>query len=350
MKFQISLILFFGHACLTLLAQEDGALPLTRQYRAAVRQAHGAHEERTAQLMQMYMAHLDRLIESAQPRGEIEKIVLYLDEKENPGVGAPPRELQAIRQSLSQQQDRLEQERRKELLRIETYYANTLEREIQEKTRAGDIDAAVALTEELKESRERLALLVPEQDEEQEETGRELRLGPNILGDGNLDDANEDHWRFSSPGERNRTGFHTQTRQQAGGRRNKVLRFQQDERRVVTVTRSVNLKTDATYLLRWRVRLNTPWRHGIELRGKGRYYIGFRIPSHIWTRLPEARRVQLRPIAQRGYYLPDDTEWKVMETRLRASEQMSVLHISVSSGEGDLLIDDIEIMEILSDE
>ncbi|MCC5850501.1 MAG: hypothetical protein JJU29_20635 [Verrucomicrobia bacterium] len=349
MKFQISVIMILQLCFLTLFAQENGELPLTQQYQTAVRQARSAHEARTEQLMQMYTAHLDRLIESARPRGEIEKIVLYLDEKENPGVGDTPRELLSVRQSLTQQRERLENELQKELLRIETYYANALEREIQEKTRAGDIGRAVALTEILKESRERLALLEPG-DEEDQPTTRDLRLGPNILRDGNLDDANEDHWRFTVPGERNRTGFHTESRQEAGGQRNKVLRFQQDERRAAGVSRSINLKANTTYLVRWRVRLNAPWRHGIELRGKGTYNIGLRIPSRTWQRLPEARRLQLRPVAQRGFYLPDNTQWRVMETRLLAREEMSEFFISVSSGEGDLLIDDIEIMEILPDE
>lgn len=323
---------------------------LTARYTDAVREARQQHTQREEQLLEMYRSHLDRLIAAAQPQGDIESIVVYLDEKETPGEGEAHALLRTPRESLRQQRERLQQQYRDDRLRIERQYEAALDRQIQAYTRSGDIDAAVATSDTLQEVRERIAQLEPRSDSTEAAPEPDVRLGPEVLADGNLDDANEDHWRFSAPGGRNRTGFHTESRQEAGGQRNKVLRFQQDERRGLGVHRGVSLRPNQEYLLSWRHRLQSPWSQGIELRGKGHYYIGVRIPPATYRNFPLAQQQRFRPHARARINPPNSTEWVQMERRIRTGPHMNQLFISVSSGEGDFLIDDISIRPILPPE
>jgi len=131
---------------------------------------------------------------------------------------------------------------------------------------------------------------------------------------------------------------------------NQTFRFEQHESRWIGVSRHIRLKPGATYRVTWRARLLRPWRDGIELRGKGRYQMGFRIPARIFNAMPPLEQEKYRMSIRFSRQPPPDREWRDYRATLTAYPLQEIFFISVSAGEGEMLIDDIRIREILPPE
>lgn len=330
-----------------LTAHSGPAESLDTQYASAVQEAREAHAARMEQLDLMYQNHLERLIAAAQPRGDIESIVLFLDEKENTGAGGDHADLVNARQSLYAQRSRFEERLRGKLLRIEERYKEMLEAEMSSLTREGRIEDAMALNDALEEVRGRIEALRPPEPEKPDEP-ETPRVGDNIFPQGDMED--EDRWRVSSPGGRNRTGFHSESRHETGAAaRNQTLRFDMHENRRGSAHHRVPLRNGQTYQLTWRARLLRPWRQGIELRGKGHYMIGVRINGSQWRAFTPQQQLQIRRYRRFQITPPDSTDWESHSRTFEAGPHMDEFFITVSSGEGDFLIDDVEIRPILDD-
>lgn len=330
-----------------LMALPSGAESLESRYTAAIQEAREAHALRMEHLQRMYHNHLDRLIAAAQPRGDIESIVLFLDEKETLGSGGNHPELNSARQSLTAQQTRLETQFREDVLRIEQRYGEALEAEIASLTRAGRLEEAMALSQTLAGVRERQEALRPREEEEPAEP-EGPRLGDNIFPRGNMED--DGRWRISNLGGRNRTGFHSESRHETGGpARNQTIRFEMHERRGAHASHPVQLRDGQEYQITWRARQLRPWRQGIELRGKGHYMVGFQIGDRRWRTFTPEQQLAIRRQRRKQITPPDTTEWQTYTRTVLAGPHMDEFFISVSPGEGDFLIDDVEIRPILGD-
>jgi len=116
------------------------------------------------------------------------------------------------------------------------------------------------------------------------------------------------------------------------------------------VRRVVDLKENRTYRVSWRARMLRPWREGVAMRGKGRYSIGFRIPPDVLNAMPPFQRQEARPRVVVGMDPPPDREWREFSQDIKTEPLMTLLILRASDGEGDFLIDDIQIREILPPE
>lgn len=322
---------------------------LHRQYTEALSQAEEMAQLQKQQIVLAYLRHLDSLISAAQPRGDIESIVVYLDEKENPGAGEAPPTLVPVRAVLDQQFQRIDGELLSRRLGITEQYIQALQRQIETHVRANEVEQASALSPRLEEARAELARLRPPAEPDPEPSQPELRLGPNLLPGGNFEDGAEERWRLTiPPNTRNRTAFFSESNFATGGAgRNRVLRLEQDSRHTVGATHRIRVNPDTDYLISWNVRLTRPWRPGIELRGYGSYEVGFVVSSGALRHIPLAQQPQVRRRATRQVSVPREQEWTPQSIRVRAHPHMDTFEIAVSSGEGEWVIDDIEVREIL---
>jgi len=328
---------------------------LDEQYRQAAERLAQSHEQRVQQILGAYRQHLDSLIAGAQPRGDIESIVVYLDEKANPGEGAADTRIRGIRAILTEQLQRLESGQNQEQLQLETQYVRGLELRLAEALRNTDDERVHHIEERLGMARRRLAELTPPSESDAEPSSPpasppDRRLGPDLIPDGNFEDGGEDWWSVQiRPNTRNRSGFVSDSG--IRGDRNRVLRVQQDERHTILVQRRVGLTEGTRYEISWRSRLSRDWRFGIELRGYGTYDMGFRIAHNTFERLPDDVQKSIRD-HQRGHTLrkinpPRDSEWVTHTVNLTAYAHMDMLEIRINPGEGEWLIDDISIRAIL---
>lgn len=324
---------------------------LDTQYQEALDRLTQSHDQRVQQILHAYRSHLDGLIAAAQPRGDIEAIVVYLDEKEAPGEAEPDERLRTLRILLTEQIRQVEDGRRRELLHLETQYVRGLELRLAEALRSGDDARVRDIEERLESARLRVAEWTPPEPEPEPEAPPppERKYGPNLIPDGNFEEGGEDHWRLNVPGNtRNRSGFYSDT--SGGPQRNRVLRVHQDSDRAIVIRRRVALAANTEYEISWRSRLSRPWRSGIELRGYGTYDISFRISEPAFARLPVNVQQSSRARVTRTRQPPRHTEWMTHAVDLRAFPHMDILEIRVHPGEGEWYIDDIMIRAILPTE
>lgn len=329
---------------LTLLCAR--ADDLSDQYQAAVDRIHARHDEKHEQLLNSYRNHLDRLIAESQPRGDIEAIAVYLDEKEAPGTQSPTPALEMARAALDTQRQRMETERNEELQNMANIYLERLEQQVRDFTRAGDLENAIAASQRIEAVQNQLAGRLPDANPDGID---HANLGPDLFPEGQFDSATPEKWVQRIPGDgQNRSGFHIDTRAGMSRDRNTVLRIHQDERRPVFFGHPLPLEPGKRYQLSWRVSMARPWRSGIELRGKGHYQIGFQIEDSRFILLPEQDQVLLPRNAAQSLEPPPSTEWEQHSVILEAGTHMNQLFIDASRGEGEFLIDDIRVREVLT--
>ncbi len=317
---------------------------LEEQYQAAVNRIHERHNEHWEQLLVNYRNHLNRLIAESRPRGDIESIVIYLDEKAEPGTHPPTPALEMARAALDTQRERMERERNEELRNMATIYLERLEQQVRDHTRAGDLEKAIAASERMEAVRDPLA---------GRPTGADgvdpAHLGPNLFPQGRFDQVRPEHWVRRIPGrDTNRSGFHIDTRAGHSRERNTVLRIHQDETRTVFFGHPLALEAGRLYQLSWRASMARPWRSGVELRGKGRCRIGFQIDDTHYNLLSEEEQGLLTRSAAHSVEPPPSTAWEHHAVVLEPGPHMNQLFIRASRGEGEFLIDDIEVREILT--
>jgi hypothetical protein len=332
--------------CVLLTCLTASRLPadsLSEQYQAAVDRIHARHDEQWEQLLVRYREHLDRLIAEAQPRGDIESIAVYLDEKEEPGTQPPTPALEMARAALDTQQARMERERDEELRNMANIFLERLEQQVRDYTRAGDLESAIAASNRMQAVRDQLAGRTPGAGGVDP-----ANLGPNLFPQGNFERVRAENWVQRIPGrDSNRSGFHIDTRAGESRERNTVLRLHQHERQPVFFGHSLGLQEGKKYQVTWRVSMARPWRSGIELRGKGHYEVGFRISDGQFAQLGEQDQVLLRRTRSHSAEPPPSSAWVHKAVVLEAGPRMDQLFISASRGEGEFLIDDIEVREIL---
>jgi len=317
---------------------------LEEQYQAALNRIHDRHNERWEQLLVSYRNHLDRLIAESRPRGDIESIVIYLDEKAEPGTQPPTPALEMARAALDTQRERMERERNEELRNMATIYLERLEQQVRDHTRAGDLEKAIAASERMEAVRDQLAGRPAGADGVDS-----AHLGPNLFPQGGFDQVRAEHWVRRIPGrDTNRSGFHIDTRAGQSRDRNTVLRIHQDETRTVFFGHPLALEAGRLYQLSWRASMARPWRSGVELRGKGHYRIGFQIDDGQYNQLSEEDQVLLTRRADHSVEPPPSTAWEHHAVVLEPGPHMNQLFIRASRGEGEFLIDDIVVREILT--
>lgn len=314
------------------------------QYDAAVRRIQARHAEQWDPLVANYRNYLDRLIAEAQPRGDIESIAVYLDEKERPGSQTPTAALEAARGTFDTQRARIEKERDTELHHIASLFVERLEEMVRERTRAGDLDSAITAWNRKQEVREKLDGL------SSADGGRAAgTLGPDLFPEGRFERVRAEDWVKRTPGgDANRSGFHIDTRAGQSRQRNTVLRLHQDERSPVFFAHPVPLEPGRQYQVSWRTSMARPWRTGIELRGKGTYEIGFQIGGAELNQIEPRQRALLSRRAAVTRAPPPGAAWESHSVVLEAGPHMNQLFIQASPGEGEILIDNIEVREILS--
>lgn len=317
---------------------------LEEQYQAAVNRINDRHNTRRDQLLSSYRNHLDRLIAESRPRGDIESIVIYQDEKAEPGTQPPTPALETARATLDAQREQIEQERAQEIRALAAIYLERLEHTVREYTRAGDLDRAIAASERIEAVRQKT-----EGNPVSDADGIDPSLlGPNLFPQGDFDAAPSDAWIQRIPrGGNNRSGFHIDTRAGHTRERNTVLRIHQDESRSVFFSHPVSLEAGKRYQLSWRTSMARPWRSGVELRGKGDYRIGVRIDDSQITQLSEEEQMLLRRSAEHTIAPPPSLTWQRHTVLLEPGPFMNHLFIRASRGEGEFLIDDLELREIL---
>ncbi len=330
-------LLFF-----TFIASSLPADGLDEQYQAAVERIHSRHNERWEQLLSSYRNHLDRLIAEAQPRGDIESIAVYLDEKEEPGTQPPTPALETARAALDTQRERMESERNEELRKMADIYLERLEQQVRDFTRAGDLEKAIAASNRMQAVRDQLAGRSPGADGVDPAS-----LGPNLFPQGSFGQVQAENWVQRIPGrDTNRSGFHIDTRAGESRERNTVLRIHQHEHRPVFFGHPLTLEEGRRYQVSWRVSMARPWRSGIELRGKGHYQIGFQIDDHQFNGLSEQDQVLLSRRSAHSLEPPPGSAWEHHAVVLEAGRHMNQIFIDASRGEGEFLIDDIEVRAI----
>lgn len=335
--------------CLLLSGISLKAEPFIEQFEVAFARARTAHEERTETLLTAYRAHLDRLIAAAQPEGDIESIVVFLDEKANPGVGPADPRITQLRGTLQQQMERIQAQWSQDQIGLLTRLTTGLGTLVQEATRGGDLERAQQLRDRMIEAETRIAALQPDPAAATQQTAR--RLGDNLLPSGDFEERADDRWRFRIPdSNRNRSGIYTESRAETRtANRNRALRLQQHESSELRITHPVSVQAGQQYEISWRARLLTPWRHGIELRGHGSYHMGFHIPHHRFQTLSLLEQASVRRSATTRIEPPMSTEWERKSVTVQAHPHMIEFILTVSSGEGDWLIDDLQIRPVLPD-
>lgn len=348
-RFHIALGLLLASTIVPLRAQEKPD-PLVARRLAAVQAAEAAHQERRVDLANRYAEYVDRLRAQAQEEGELDLTLALIDEvksarsRQQPSDAEPPDSIRQGRDMFLQQTAELERALREDLRRIDTQYAQALDQRIQELTREGDIDAAKRMADEKRSVDERLtasAPTVPQPTPEAEQ--KEVKLGPNLLGGGSFSDDTP-AWRLHVPGgERNRSEIYSEP----NSNRNKALRIHQHSQSPFHALQGIRLEAGKTYQITWRARLIRAWRPGIETRGKGSYAMGFLIPNSIFNAMPLAEQAKHRQRVDFSLHPPPSLEWQTYSRTLKAYPLMSAFVISASAGEGEFLIDDIEVREIL---
>ncbi len=345
----ILLSLIIASSGAPLRAQENSNA-LDARHRGAVQAAQAAHQERRVALANRYAEYVDRLRAQAQEEGELDLTLALIDEvrsartRQKPADAEAPANLRQGRDIFLQQLADLERGLQEELRRIDTQYVQALDQQIQESTRAGDIEAAKSVSETKRTVEERLAASAPPAPQPTpvpEKT--EVQLGPNLLPGGTF---NEDapNWRLHIPqGERNRSEIYSEP----NSNRNKALRIHQHSEIPIYAGQGIRVEAEKTYQITWRARLVRAWRPGIETRGKGSYAMGFVIPDHIFNAMPLAEQAKHRQRVDFSLHPPPSLEWQTYSRTLKAYPLMSAFVISASAGEGEFLIDDIEVREIL---
>ncbi len=331
---------------LSLGAQAQSPDPLVTQHAAALNQARADFQEKRIALFDRYALYVEGLLKAAQEEGDLDTYLVLRDEishareKRTLPETPPPLGLDKAREILSSELETLQETREQTVERINTLYVAALETRIQELTREENLAAAL----ELSGIRDRVAeRLTPAP-----RPGRPPpRLGPNLVAGGSFDDEAADGWALRIPGgERNRTEIYSEP----NSNRNKALRIHQHSSGHIRVSRGIPLKEGAKYQVRWRARLLKPWRPGAEIRGTGGYSIGFEIPGDIYNALPPPDQMN---ILQQVFFhtaAPSRTEWQSYSRTLRAQPFSTTLILHFSPGEGEFILDDLEINEILPEQ
>lgn len=323
------------------LAQEPDS-PILKAHAQSLEQAELTYQEQVQKLQVLYVNHLDKLAVSAQQDGDLKSwIVLKEEQKSTQENGRPPEEaadpaVEKARKVFLDQSAKLETDLANKRSELEKNLLSNLEAEVQRLTRSGEIDQAQVL----QDYRKKLLAAQPKPEEPKKKA--EVRLGPNLLAQGSIDGA-DDKWRIGAPRGRNKTGVY----QEPNSGMNMTLRFEQTERAALGSHTGIRLKPGKTYQVSWRVRLLRPWKAGIELRGKGNYRMGFRIPGNIWRGFTDAQRAKHRHASGFSRQPPPDREWREYKHNIKAYNLQSEFYVNASRGEGDFLVDDIQVREIL---
>ncbi len=322
--------------------------PLLDAYNQALEEAQSGYEAQIEKLGAFYVNYLEDLARKAQQEGDLEALIVLkaeqqaIQEQGQPPEGMASPAVKKSREAFLAHAKKLEQDHAAKKADLDRMLLENLEQEITRLTRAGQIEDAQSLRSLQKDLLGEQTPPTPTPEEKPTVT-----LGPNVLPNGSFDDAPERAWRISSPGGRNKTGLY----QEPNSGMNMVLRLEQEDRHRAGAQHHIRLKTGQTYRLRWRTRLLRPWRTGIELRGKGHYKIGLRIPGNIWNAWTEVEQRKHRHRVDVGRQPPPDREWRWEEAELKVhNKYMTELFIYASNGEGDFLIDDLEIRELIPPE
>lgn len=343
-----SLLVFCLIAPLHADPGNDSTPPWMAGYREALKSARTQTREKLGELATMYQSHLRTLQRAAQAEGDLESLIVLKKEEEAvkasgaPGEFAPAGGLADARRVYAKQRAELEKERDRRLYEIHKTFVEMAENHLADQLDEHG-DTLETMKRAVQEAKSRLAALSPDPVEEEKPAPPPERLGANILASGDVDSANERGWRVANPGKRNKTGWY----QEPNSGRNMVFRFEQNERSRVGVARNIKLKPGTTYRITYRARLLRPWKDDVALRGKGNYRMGFRIPGHIYNAMPLAVRRKHRRRVAFTRQPPPDREWQDYRGKLTAHPRQSVFYIHASDGEGDFLIDDIQIRPIL---
>lgn len=336
--------------CFAILTQAEDAPPAwLSRYRSALAEVDEHYREQHGRLKQMYQSHLQSLQRAAQAEGDLETLIVLkneetaIEESGLPGDFDPVGGLKEARRVFSERHGRLTHKRDAQKYDLHKTFVETGTQKLQSLTSDEEQAFSETLLAEIETASEQMKALSPDPTPQPTPTPIPERLGENVLPDGNVDDAEEKAWRISNPGKRNKTGFY----QEPNSGRNKVFRFEQHENRGVGLNRHIRLKPDTTYRITYRARMLRHWKDGIELRGKGHYRMGFRIPAHIFNAMPLIDQQQHRRNVGFTREPPPDREWRQYREKLTAHPKQTVFYISVSPGEGDFLIDDIRIQPIL---
>jgi len=329
-----------------------GVLPLhggelDEQYLHAAGELKARHDQGMENMLTAYRRHLDQLIAAAQPRGDIESIAVYLDEKDHPGEGVADERIRAIRAILEEQIRQHQSGHNLAMLELETRYVRWLEAALAGALRGGDDEALPGIEDSLESARLRLAALLPAEPAPATAPppAPERTLGPNLTPEGNFEEE-DDRWRIVLPRtSRNRTAF---VNEGDIGRRNRVLRVQQDAGDVVSVHRRLTLLPETRYEISWRTRLSRPWRGGIELRGYGTYDVGFSVSEHALRQLPAATLATIQMRERRIITPPLVPEWETHTIVVTALPHMDTLQIRIHPGEGEWMIDDVSVRPVLA--
>jgi hypothetical protein len=319
---------------------------LLQSYQQAVSELESDFSLRREKLIAFYLEHLETLARQAQQQGDLERLIVLKAEQDQtrerglPPETDPPAGLEQVRDTLKQHMQTLSGEQAAARQRLDTLFLQRVDPELERLQGADQPQAAAALLEI------KTVLLAQQAPAPTPEPEPEVRLGPNLFPNGSIDTAPDGAWRVQAPGGRNKSGLY----QEPNSGMNMTLRFEQTERHQPSVHHPLKLKPGARYRVRWRTRLLVPWKSGIELRGKGYYRIGFRIPGHLWNAMTEAEQMKHRHRVDFARQPPPDREWRWMEEEIRVGPKQEELYISASQGEGDFLIDDLEIREILPPE
>jgi len=349
MKILISFLALAGllSSASTAFAQPPGS-PLLDSYEKALADAEAAHQTQKAKLVEFYVNYLEDLARKSQQEGDLETlIVLKAEQQATREQGQPPGEpagpvVETARTAFLSHAKKLEEELAGKKAALELTLLENLEQEISRLTREDQIEEARKLQEIQKELLAKQAPPTPTPSPKPKE-----KLGPNLFANGSFDDAPEGAWRVNAPGGRNKSGIY----QEPNSGMNLVFRIEQSERANPSAYHAVPLKAGKTYRIRWRIRMLRPWRSGIELRGKGNYRMGFRIPGRVWNAWPEAEQMKHRHRIDFARQPPPDREWRWMQANLKViNKYQTEFYVNASRGEGDFLIDDIEIREILPPE
>lgn len=320
--------------------------PATARFHEARKAAEAAYRENLEALADYYDAFLKTRADAFQSRGKLEPLLLILAERETveetlaPGGAEVPPEVTGARRVFAERRREMEEAHRARLMELREAYVSALNSAMERLAREGRIDDAKALEEEKGRMEARLA-------EAAGDPGPlEKRPGPNLLPGGDFDQADEGEWHVEAPGGRNKTGFHQE--RNSGG--NQTLRLEQDADRNLGIYRKVEVKRGTPYRLTWKARMLSPWEKDILLRGKGRCFLGLQVPESRWDSLSPLQQKELSRREGAGREPPPDTGWRQESATLVPGKWMSEFYIRVSKGEGEFLIDDIELREILPPE
>jgi hypothetical protein len=351
MKNLISSFLLFAVLCPSLLTAQDTAVEnFKKVYEDTLEVQRELFEIQKGRLVEYYVNYLEKLAREMQDAGDLESLIVIKAEQKTVQEGgevSPAEDVEALKmaQGLYREQlAKLQNELTEKEVTVKKSFIEKGSQAVTELTRQNQVEEAKRLDEFLKEIEGEIAEFAPPPPEEPKAPLE--KLGPNLLPDGNFEEAEERHWRVSRTGRDNKTGLY----QEPNSGMNKTIRMEQDERHKQGIVRSIKLEPGKTYRITWRARMLRPWRSGVELRGKGSYSMGFMIPRNIWSGWGPLEQQKNRSITNFHRQPPPDREWRTYTTTLKASPWQGEFIMQASPGEGDFLIDDIRVQEILPPE